>query len=148
MYEEPVPADLNTEDEWVFNLSLRQLILIGGGLVFWFGAAQVILSNMIGLNILFAMLATIWIPGLAAALAFVTISGRPLDLWAGQKLAFLYGKRTYLLTHKPQQRDVIDRDLNAADDAATWVEQQYDGPRVLPSPQLRKELPSRMPPQQ
>lgn len=140
MYEEPVPADLNTEDEWVFNLSLRQLILIGGSLVFWFGTAQVVLNSMLGLNMMFAMLGTVWIPILGGALAFVTISGRPLDLWVGQKLAFLYGKRTYLLTHRPQDRKVLDRDLDAPDDSATWVDEQYAGPRVLASPQLRARL--------
>lgn len=43
------------------------------------------------------MFATAWIPALGVVFTFVTIRGRPIDVWLGDKISFIMTPRTFVL---------------------------------------------------
>lgn len=102
-----IPSDLNEEDVFFslgpIKMSLRQLILIFATVIVWYLAGKYILG-IFGINLLFGMIATLWIPAVGLSFAFVTVAGRPLDIWIAEKLAFTFGARTYIMRDSKTSR--------------------------------------------
>jgi len=113
-----IPADLNEEDVFFslgpLKMSIRQLLLVFGSAMIWYLSARYFLG-WIGLTLPFAMLATIWIPLIGFAFAFAKMAGRPLDVWIAEKLAFVFGARTYVM-RDPKSGQGIEADLERDQD--------------------------------
>jgi len=96
-----IPADLNEEDVFFsmgpIKMSIRQLLLVFGALIIWYLVANYILTAIVGITLIFSLIATIWIPAIGGCLAFVKVSGRPIDIWIAEKLAFTFSARTYVM---------------------------------------------------
>lgn len=114
-----IPSDLNEEDVFFslgpIKMSIRQLLLVIGGFVIWYMVANYFLTGLIGINIFFAMVATLWIPLIGLSLAFVKVAGRPLDVWIAEKLAFTFGPRTYIMKD-PKSGSGVEANLDSDDD--------------------------------
>lgn len=113
-----IPSDLNEEDVFFsfgpIKMSIRQLLLIFGGVILWYLAGKYILGA-IGIGLAFGMIASVWIPLVAFAFAFVQVAGRPLDVWIAEKLAFTFGARTYVM-RAPDAKSGIDANLDRDED--------------------------------
>jgi len=96
-----IPSDLNEEDVFFsagpIKLSIRQLTVVGLTMVVWYCAAKYALAGLLGLNMIFAMIACSWILAAGLAVAFVKIASRPIDMWIGDKISFIMGARTFVM---------------------------------------------------
>jgi len=96
-----IPADLNEEDVFFswgpIKMSMRQVVTSMGGIFLWVGVAKYFFAPLFGFSTFFAMFACGWIPVIGMALAFIKIRSRPIDVWVGQKLSFVFRPRTYIL---------------------------------------------------
>lgn len=111
-----IPSDLNEEDVFFslgpIKMSIRQLLILFGGAIVWYIVSEYFLGAL-GINMLFALIATVWIPLGALAFAFMKIAGRPLDVWIAEKLAFTFGARTYVMKDPEAGRGIearLDKD--------------------------------------
>jgi hypothetical protein len=120
-----IPADLNEEDVFFslgpVKLSIRQLLLLMGSVLVWYLVGRYMISNVFGITLIFAMLVTVWIPGVGFAFAFVKVAGRPLDVWIAEKLSFTFGARTYVMKD-PAAGNGVDADLDQDDDMQSLLD--------------------------
>ena len=105
-----IPASLNEESVFIsiseLKLSMRQLMLILFGGVLWFGIATFI-SNLFHINQFFALLAFSWILLGSFAFAFIRVDGKKLDEYLGEKLAYEFGPKTYVLKEEDPIEDQL-----------------------------------------
>jgi hypothetical protein len=122
-----IPTDLTDEDTFFaagpVKLSLRQLMLLFGGLLIWYGVAAYFLQPLLGLNVIFGMIACSWIMGIFMALAFMKVRGRPVDVWVAEKLTFVFGARTFVL-RDPNASGGINADLERDEDVEALLQHQ------------------------
>lgn len=120
-----IPTDLNDQDVFFawgpIKLTLQQLILLFAGMLMWYGAADYMLRPIFGLNLMFGLLACLWILLIAIALAFMKVRGRPLDVWCAEKLSFIFGPRTFVL-RDPNATGGLEADLHEDADTDALIE--------------------------
>ena len=123
-----IPTDLTGEDVFFswgpIHLSLRQVILLVGGVAIWYGSAAYFLQPLFGLNLIFALFANSWILALAFSLAFVKVRGKTVDVWVAEKLTFAFSPRIYEMRDPYSTRQGLNADLYRDDDIDALLEHQ------------------------
>lgn len=115
-----IPAGLNDEDVFLswgpIKLSMRQLVTATGGGFLWFGSAKYFVMPIIGLTLFPAMLMTVWVMVMFLILAFIKVNKRPIDVWIGEKISFVFSPRTYILRDNANGNTQVDSDMYSDDD--------------------------------
>lgn len=128
-----IPTDLNEEDH-IFSwgpvkLSLRQLLILAFGVLLWYGAADMMLRPIFGLNLAFGMLACSWIMVISLILTFASVRGRPVDVWFAEKIAFHFGARTFVLKDPNHRGTGVQADLERDEDMEALLDYQRNSRR-------------------
>ena len=109
-----VPQFIDVEDKIFGPFTFRQFIWMAGGV----GVAYILYRI---LPIYIALPLGLAIAGLAAALAFAQINGRPFILWLESAFYFLLHPKLYLWSNVRKASPVIERTRTHGDDLTLYV---------------------------
>ncbi len=100
MYVHKVPAHLETEDKFIFFLTLRQCIVLGVGSTVayssFFQVFTAVSTAALGVGLGAGLLVALPLIVGAVAVAFVKVYGRGVEEWAMVLLLYLIQPRIYL----------------------------------------------------
>lgn len=100
MYAHRIPAHLETEDKFLFFLTLRQCIMLGIGSTIaytsFFQVFTAVPSTALGLGFVAGLAVALLLVVCTVGLAFVKVYGRGAEEWAIVFLLYLAQPRVYL----------------------------------------------------
>ena len=98
MYVHKVPIHLETEDKFLYSLTLRQCAVLGIGATMAYTSFFSVFTQFpdAGLGFVLGLVVALCLLLCAVALAFATIFGRGLDTWAMVLLVYIAQPRTYV----------------------------------------------------